>query len=103
MNPNDVSYTWIGFNYDNSESWEDGTTSSSTSSWRKYSDWDDYDVRNSQPVLFIRPSGAWSFDRKSERFQVICEKSIGQKSTGEYLSKNTKTRLKKIVEITQSY
>ena len=32
MNPNGESYTWIGFNYDNSASWEDGTSSSSTSS-----------------------------------------------------------------------
>ena len=92
MNPNDEPYTWIGFNYHNSESWEDGTPSSSTSSWRKISDWGDYSLRNSQPVLFMRPSGAWSFDPKSERLQFICEKPIEEKSTGEYLKKNIYTR-----------
>ena len=95
MNPNDEPYTWIGFNYHNSASWEDGSPSSSTSSWRKFSDWGDYGLRDSQPVLFIRPSGAWSFDPKSERIPFICEKSIEEKSTGEYMSMNTKTRPKK--------
>ena len=88
MNPNNEDYTWIGFNHDNCGktcTWEDGLPSSSTSSWRKIWDVHDYSVRSSQPALFIRPSGAWSFDPKSERFQFICEKSAGEKSTGEYL------------------
>ena len=93
MNPNDVSYTWIGFNYDNSASWEDGSSSSITSSWRKISDWDDYSLRNSQPVLFIRQTGAWSFDPKTQKYQFICEKSIDEKSTGEYLTKDIKSDL----------
>ena len=94
MNPNDADYTWIGFNYENCGktcTWEDGSSSSITNSWRKISGVDDYSLRSSQPVLFMRgssfssfSSGDWSFDQKSGRFQFICEKSTGEKSTGEY-------------------
>ena len=75
MNPSRVAYTWIGFDYTNSEQWEDGSDSSMSSSWRVLYSVDDAAARvNGQPVAFIRPSGAWSFDRKSNRMEYVCEK-----------------------------
>ena len=76
MNPNGEAYTWIGFDYENSELWEDGTSSTGLDSWRILYNVDDSWKRNDgQPAVFIRPSGAWSFDAKYQQFQFICEKA----------------------------
>ena len=76
MNSNGEAYTWIGFDYENSELWEDGTSSTALDSWRILYNVDDSGKRNKgQPAVFIRPSGAWSFDAKNEQFQFICEKA----------------------------
>ena len=73
MNPDD-RYTWIGFDYSNSEMWEDGTSSSSTNSWRKLNDVDDYGMRNSQPYIFMKADNSWQFEPNSFRYQFVCEK-----------------------------
>ena len=74
MNPNGVAITWIGFNYDNSELWEDGTSSSATNSWRVLYEVDDSgDRTNGEPVVFMRANGAWSFEPKSYSQQFVCE------------------------------
>ena len=79
MNPKANAYTWIGFNYDNSERWEDGTSSSSTSDWRVLYEVDDSGDRgNGEPVVFMRSDGAWSFDGKSFDYEFVCEKEQGR-------------------------
>ena len=78
MNPNKVPYTWIGFDYDNNELWEDGTSISITSDWRiLYNVDDNHDRANGEPVVFMRPNGDWSFDSKSNEYQFVCEKLLG--------------------------
>lgn len=75
MNPIAELYTWIGFDYDNSELWEDGSSSTASNSWRVlYEVYDNGNRDKGQPAVFIRPGGDWSFDPKSEEFQFICEK-----------------------------
>ena len=82
MNPNGEEYTWIGFNYDNSQLWEDGSTSSATDNWRVLYDVHDNGARtNGQPAVFMRPGGDWSFDPTYFSFQFVCEKSSGLSST----------------------
>ena len=73
MNPDD-KYTWIGFDYGNSEMWEDGTSSSGTNSWRKLNEVDDFGLRNSQPVIFMKGDNSWQFEPKSYSYQFVCEK-----------------------------
>jgi len=34
------------------------------------------DRGNGEPVTFIRPNGAWSFDSKEQSYQYICERSM---------------------------
>ena len=76
MNPSNVSYTWVGFDYSNNELWEDGSSSTSTDGWRKlYSVDDSGDRMNGEPVVFMRPSGAWSFDSKNYDYEYVCEKA----------------------------
>ena len=78
MNPNAVAYTWIGFNHDNFQLWEDGVKSSSTNSWRALDEVDDYEDRaNGEPTVFMRPDGRWSFDPEDESFQFVCERIAG--------------------------
>ena len=74
MNP-DGKYTWIGFDHSNSEMWEDGTSSSSTNSWRKLNEVDDFGIRNSQPVIFMKRDNSWQFEPKSYSYQFVCEKN----------------------------
>ena len=79
MNPKAYAYTWIGFDYDNSERWEDGTSSSGTSDWRVLYEVDDSGDRgNGEPVVFMRPNGAWSFDGKGFDYEFVCEKEPGR-------------------------
>ena len=79
MNPKAYAYTWIGFDYDNSERWEDGTSSSGTSDWRVLYEVDDSGDRgNGEPVVFMRPNGAWSFDGKHFDYEFVCEKEPGR-------------------------
>ena len=73
MNPDD-KYIWIGFDFSNSEMWEDGTSSSSTNSWRKLEDVDDFDIRNSQTVIFMKGDNSWQFDPNWQSYQFVCEK-----------------------------
>ena len=81
MNPKAYPYTWIGFNYDNSEQWEDGTSSSGTSDWRKLYEVDDSGDRgNGEPVVFMRSNGEWSFDGKNFNYEFVCEKEPGESS-----------------------
>ena len=76
MNPNREAYTWLGFDFGNSELWEDGSSSSATSNWRVlYSVHDAGDRSTSDPVVFIRPNGDWSFDPKYYNYEFICERS----------------------------
>ena len=73
MNPDD-KYTWIGFDYENSQMWEDGTSSSSTNSWRKLEDVEDFGIRNSQTVIFMKGDSSWQFDPNWKGYQFVCEK-----------------------------
>jgi len=76
MNPKGDSYTWLGFDYTNGEKWEDGGSADSTSGWRVlYNVHDAADRVNGEPVVFIRPDGAWSFEGKSYNYPYICEKA----------------------------
>ena len=78
MNPNGAAYTWIGFNYENSRLWEDGTTDSATNSWRVLNEVGDYEDRaRGEPTIFMRADGRWSFDPKDESLQFVCEKIAG--------------------------
>ena len=79
MNPHSTSYTWLGFDFSNNDGpqWEDGTDSSQSDSWRVLYNVDDAaDRGNGEPVTFIRPNGAWSFDSKEQSYQYICERSM---------------------------
>lgn len=73
MNP-DGEYTWIGFDYSNSEMWEDGTSSSNKDNWRRLVDVDDFGLRTSQPVIFMKRDNSWQFEPKSYSYQFVCEK-----------------------------
>ena len=76
MNPEAESYTWIGFDASQG-TWEDGSGTDETSDWRTLSDTEQYDLRSSQPVIFMRASGAWSFDPKDYDMSFVCEKNAG--------------------------
>ena len=76
MNPNRDSYTWLGFDFGNSELWADGSPSSATSSWRElYNVHDAGDRTGPDPVVFMRSNGDWSFDPKYYEYGFICESS----------------------------
>ena len=76
MNPNKQTHTWIG-NY-KWEQWEDGTSNSGTNSWRKLEDVEDNEDRNNgEPHIFMRANGDWSFDGKRNKYNFVCEKTLG--------------------------
>ena len=77
--------TWIGFDYKDSELWADGTSSSSTNNWRVLYQVYDSNLKNSQPGLFLRQNGDWSFDPKSIKYQTICEKAPGELKSKRHL------------------
>ena len=75
MNPNKQTYTWIG--YIKWHQWADGTSDSGTDSWRKLEDVDDYTIRNTQPHIFMRANGDWSFENHEKTYNFVCEKTLG--------------------------
>lgn len=76
MNPSGTAYTWIGFDTLKGK-WEDSSATNATDCWRKLLNnnnvvTDSID-RVLQPVVFMRPSGAWSFDPKAYNMEFVCE------------------------------
>ena len=77
MNSYGTEFTWIGFDYDNKELWEDGTTNLVTNDWRVLYEVEESDARNNgKPVVFMKPNGDWSFNSKDDTYQFICEKKL---------------------------
>jgi len=82
MNNGSKSYSWLGFDYskaikpgNSQRTWEDGSTDISIT-WRNVYSVDDNKKKSSQPVLFMRASGAWSFDPYTGlpgSTQYVCE------------------------------
>ena len=63
MNSYGTEFTWIGFDYDNKELWEDGTTNLVTNDWRVLYEVEESDARNNgKPVVFMKPNGDWDHE-----------------------------------------
>ena len=77
MNLDGTEFTWIGFDYDDKELWEDGTTNLSTNNWRKLYEVEESDARNNgKSVVVMNANGDWSFNSKDDIYQFICEKKL---------------------------
>ena len=84
MNPSSTGLTWGGFDYTNNELWEDGTSSGSTDGWRVlYGVSDSGDRGNGEPVVFMRPNGAWSFEGKGFVYEYVCENPLAVGDLGD--------------------
>jgi len=74
MNPSGTAHTWGGFDHWKNK-WEDGSSSTMSSSWRTLDSVDDAADRFFfEPVIFMRANGDWSFEGKSYNYAYVCEK-----------------------------
>ena len=77
MNSDGMEFIWIGFDYDNNELWEDGTTNLGTNNWRVLYEVEESNARNNgKSVVFMKANGDWSFNSKDDSYQFICEKKL---------------------------
>ena len=80
MNSDGIEFTWIGFDYDNMELWEDGTTNLGTNNWRVLYEVEESDGRNNgKSVVLMKSNGDWSFNSKDDNYTFICEKKLSMK------------------------